>query len=76
MKDRQFFPYTRKEALSIVRQYFGITIKEANKYLDDTLDFADKYVTNYTEWCAYPGQQIASLENALEDRAKFSFYND
>lgn len=76
MKDRQFYPYTRKEALSIVRQYWGMTIKEANSYLDNILDFADKYTTNYYDWCAYPGTKIAELEVALKARAKFSFYND
>lgn len=76
MKDRQFFPYTRKEALSIVRQYYGKTVKEANNYLDGILDFADKYIMDYTEWCAYPGRTIATLESGLKDRAKFSFYND
>ncbi len=74
--ESRFFPYTRAEALKIVKQYFGLTNKEANTYLNTVLDLADKYINDYATWRAYPGRQIAAMENTLEDQARKAFYND
>ena len=70
-----YFPYTKKESVNIVRQYFGYTKKQAEEYLDHTIDFADKYVP-WPDCNSYVGRTVAALENGLIDRAKFSFYND
>lgn len=58
-----YFPYTKKEAMGIVRRYYGVTINQAK----DILERAVWYSVG-CPYPDYPGRFVTHVENLLLER--------
>ena len=65
-----YYPYTKKQAIDIMAQYYGISKAMAKAELEK--DVAYRYGKNMKP----VGECIASMDTYLKDQAKRSFYED
>lgn len=70
-----YSPYTKKECIDIVAEYFGITKKKAKEYVEHDANFGMKYAP-YDKIDGYVGRTIAVMKAGLRKEARSSFYND
>lgn len=65
-----YYPYTKKEAINILAQYYGMTKVMAKTELEK--DIAYRYGKNMRAI----SERIAEMDTYLKEQAKRSFYED
>lgn len=65
-----YYPYTKKQAIDIVAQYYGMSKVMAKAELEK--DVAYRYGKNMKP----VGERITEMDTYLKDQAKKSFYED
>ena len=59
------YPYTKAEAIKIVRRYYGMTYKEATAYVEE--------LQNEPNYCK---SVLEGMEEYFARQAKLTFYED